>query len=144
MRFFILQIVVLCFSIAATGSLHAEDWQYYAEDSEGNFLYVDKDSIIHKEIITEVWQKKVYEKNSLFRIRQTLGEKYATLIEARALIEIFCPKRTFQVRAVDYYRSDGTVIEHIYYEFLRDWKKVQRKSDMERLYKICCTTEKNQ
>ncbi|MDQ7787574.1 MAG: hypothetical protein RDU01_08190 [Thermodesulfovibrionales bacterium] len=138
MTFLILGLFLIFFPIVTAGTVFGEDWQYYADDSEGNFLYYDKDSIAHRDEVTEVLQKKIYERDNLFRIRQKLGEKYATLIEERSLLEIHCPKKTFQVRAVDSYRSDGNIIDHIYHKFLRDWKKVQPTSDMEHLYRICC------
>jgi len=143
MRYLIRGLFLIFYLIVTANTVYGEDWLYYAEDSEGNFLYYDRDSITHKDTVTEVWQKTVYEKNNLFRIRQILGERYVTLTEAQSLVEIYCPKKTFQVRALDYYRSEGTIIDHIYHEFLRDWRRVQPKSDMERLYRICCGKEKN-
>jgi hypothetical protein len=114
------------------------DWQLYSQDIDGNFLYVDKDSIAEIKGTTQVWQKKVFYKDNLFRIRQVLGEKYRTLVEKITLYEIHCPSRQVQERAFAYYDSSDKVIDCRYDEFKRDWKKIVSGTDMVLLYRIIC------
>ena len=137
-------ILFLSFFISLTFHIcisYGADWQQYDADIEGNFLYVDKDSITEINGITHVWQKKVYYKDNLFRIRQILGEKYYKLIEKITLYEIHCPSKQLQDRAFAYYDSDGRVIDSRYDELKRDWKKIPSGTDMVLLYRLCCSKD---
>jgi hypothetical protein len=120
---------------------YGAEWEYYGQDQDVNFLYVDKDSMKDANGIMQVWQKKVYHSDNLFRIRQTLGETYYKLIEKLTLYEIHCPTKTIQERAFAYYDNNNKVIDSRYYEVMRDWKKILPNTDMARLYWICCRKE---
>jgi hypothetical protein len=138
-NFFLFFFISLTFHICVT---YGADWLKYDEDIEGNFLYVDKDSITDINGITYVWQKKVYYKDNLFRIRQILGERYYKLIEKITLYEIHCPTKQVQDRVFAYYDSNGGVIDSSYNERKRDWKKILSGTDMVILYRICCEQDK--
>ena len=135
---FLFIFISFTFHICTT---YGADWQNYDMDMEGDFLYFDKDSITDINGITLVWQKKVYNKENLFRIRQILGERYYKFIEKITLYEIYCPTKISQERAIAYYDNNGKVIDSRYDEFKRDWKKIMPYSDMARLYRICCIKE---
>jgi hypothetical protein len=137
----ILIFLFLTFLIFHIRTAYGADWKHYDSDIEGNFLYADEDSITNTNGITMVWQRKVYYKDNLFRIRQVLGERYAKLIEKITLFEIHCPTKQYQERAFAYYGSDDKVIDSMYYEFVRDWKKIVLGTDMVPLYRICCERE---
>jgi len=131
-------LISLTFQICIT---YGADWQHYDEDIEGNFLYIDKDSITEINGITYAWQKKVYSNANLFRIRQILGERYYKLIDKITLFEIHCPSKQVQDRVFAYYDSDGRVIDSRYDELKKDWKKIVSGTDMVLLYRICCMRE---
>jgi len=131
-------LISLTFHICVS---YGADWQKYDEDIEGNFLYADKDSITEINGITQVWQKKVYYKDNLFRIRQILGERFYKLIDKITLFEIHCPTKQYQERAFAYYDSNDRLIDCHHDEFKRDWKKIMPYTDMALLYRICCMKE---
>ena len=133
--------LALALILSLTSFAHGADWEYYGQDQDVNFLYVDKDSMKDTHGIMQVWQKKVYHSDNLFRIRQMLGEKYYKLIEKLTLYEIHCPTKTIQERAFAYYDNNNKVIDSRHYEFMRDWKKISPNTDMARLYWICCRSE---
>jgi Surface-adhesin protein E len=134
--FFCLPLIL---SFAATS--YGADWEYYGLDQDVNFLYFDKKAMHEEGGVVQVWQKKVFHSDNLFRIRQILGERYYKLIEKLTLYEIHCLTRTSQERAFVYYDNNGTVIDSRYFEFVRDWKKIAPNTDMARLYWICCRSE---
>ena len=124
-----------------TSSAQGADWEYYGLDQDVNFLYYDKSSMHEAGGVVQVWQKKVFHSDNLFRIRQVLGENYYKLIEKLTLYEIHCPTKTIQERAFAYYDNNDKVIDSRYFAFVRDWKKIVSNTDMARLYWICCGKE---
>ena len=134
-------IFCLALILSLTSVSHGADWEYYGLDQDVNFVYVDKASMKDANGVMQVWQKKVYHSDNLFRIRQMLGEKYYKLIEKLTLYEIHCPTKTLQERAFAYYDNNDRYIDGRYHEFVRDWKKILPNTDMARLYWICCGKE---
>jgi len=137
-------IVNLSFFLLLTSSVQGADWEYYSLDQDVNFLYYDKNAMHETGGVVQVWQRKVYHSDNLFRIRQILGENYYKLIEKLTLYEIHCPTKRIQERAFVYYDNNGKVIDSRHYEFVRDWKKILPNTDMARLYWICCGKEEKQ
>ena len=120
------------------------EMEYYGLDQDANFLYYDKNVSYESGDVVQVWQTKVFHSDNLFRIRQTLGEKYYKLIEKLTLFEIHCPAKSFQERAFAYYDNNNRYIDGRYHEFVRDWKKILPNTDMARLYWICCKSGQKQ
>lgn len=119
------------------------DWNYYSLDSDRNMVYFDKTSMLHDGEVVQVWQRKVFGSGNLHRIRQALGEKYAKLSEQYTFYRINCPNKTIQELVVVYYDNKGRFIDSRHYEFIRDWKKILPRTDMDRLHGICCEDKKN-
>jgi len=136
-----LLVLNLVFILSLTSFAYSADWEYYGLDEEANFLYYDTYLANQADGVVQVWQKKVYHSDNLFRIRQTLGEKYYKLIEKLSLYEIHCPTKTAQERAFAYYDNNSRYIDGRYHEFVRDWKKILPDTDMARLYWICCRSQ---
>lgn len=137
-------LILLAFSVFMFSYAHGANWEYYSSDEEGNFLYYDRSSIYETKGVVNVWQKKVFHSNNLFRIRQTLGEKYYKLVEKLTLLEIHCSTKTAQERAFAYYDNNDRYIQGRYHEFVRDWKPILPNTDMARLYWICCRSDQKQ
>jgi len=138
-----LPIFCLVLILSLTSVSHSVDWEYYGLNQDGNFLYFDRSSMHNAVGVVQVWQRKVFHSDNLFRIRQMLGKKYYKLIEKLTLYEVHCPTKTIQERAFAYYDNNGKIIDSRYHEFVRDWKKVLPNTDMARLYWICCGSEEN-
>lgn len=137
-----LLIVVLPLVLLLASSTQGAEWEHYDLDEEANFLYYDKHAIHEADGVVQVWQRKVFHSDNLFRIRQILGENYSKLIEKLTLYEIHCPTKRMQERAFIYYDNNGKVIDSRYSDFVRDWKRILPNTDMARLYWICCRSEK--
>ena len=135
----VLYIFMLILSMSSFA--YGAGWEYYGLDQDVNFLYYDKNAMNEAGGVVQVWQKKVYHSDNLFRIRQMLGEKYYKLIEKLTLYEIHCPTKTIQERAFAYYDNNDRYIDGRYHEFVRDWKMILPNTDMARLYWICCRKE---
>ena len=134
--FLIISLFLICPAYSA-------DWKYYSLDQDRNVLYFDKASMLYGDEVVQVWQRKVFGSGNLYRIRQALGEKYAKLSEQYTFYRINCPNKTIQELVVVYYDNKGRFIDSRHYEFIRDWKKILPRADMDRLHGICCEDEKN-
>lgn len=137
-RFLLFVVVMSFFMLPGQGACEME---FYGLDQDSNFLYYDKNLSRELGDIVQVWQRKVFHSDNLFRIRQTLGEKYYKLIEKLTLYEIHCPTKSFQERAYAYYDSNERYVDGRYYDFVRDWKRIMPNTDMARLYLISCRSE---
>lgn len=133
--------------IIALSFTHAngEDWRFYAQYND--FFYYDKESIKHpyedSQHILGVWQKVIYDKESLMRIAEHLGDKYNDLSESISLIEINCYTKQAQTKSTTRYDSKGKIIETS--NVIRpDWKKIPDLSPFEKLYQHICLTRKPQ
>ena len=134
-------IGILALLLMLTSSVYCADWEHYGLDQDANFLYYDKNAMQESGGVVHVWQRKVFHSDNLFRIRQTLGEKYYKLMEKLTLYEIHCPTKSVQERTFAYYDNNDRYIDGRYHQFVRDWKKILPNTDMARLYWICCRSE---
>jgi hypothetical protein len=134
-------IGILSFLLMLTSSVYCAEWEYYGLDQDVNFLYYDKNAMQESGGVVHVWQRKVFHSDNLFRIRQTLGEKYYKLMEKLTLYEIHCSTKSVQERTFAYYDNNDRYIDGRYHQFVRDWKKILPNTDMARLYWICCRSE---
>jgi|GEM_PF-3163899 len=128
----------LAFCLYIIPAAISADWEYYSLDSDRNMVYFDKASMLCDEDVVQVWQRKVFGSGNLHRIRQALGDKYAKLSEQYTFYRINCPSKTIQELVVVYYDTKGRFIDNRLYEFIRDWKKITPRTDMDRLHGICC------
>jgi hypothetical protein len=134
-----LLIMMFAFLTFSIGDAGGEEWVFYAR--YGDSFFYDAKNINHpyenlKDIIS-VWQKTVYDEESVDRIAEYLGPKYANLKESISLIEIDCSKKYAQTKAITYYDSRGAVIETKNMT-RNDWKKITPKSNLTELYFVAC------
>jgi hypothetical protein len=135
----VLSSFLFCFSDA-----RGEDWRYY--HSYNDLFYYDKENINapyddFKSIIS-IWQRIIYDQESIDRIAEHLGNKYADLMESVSLIEIDCFTRYIQIKAVTFYNSKGRVIDTSY-RVKPDWKAIPSESPMNKLFKAVCSLQEN-
>jgi len=126
----------------------AEDWTFYCRYQD-NFFY-DRDNVIcpyenFKNIIS-VSQKTVYDNESVLRIADHLGEKYAYLKESISLIEVDCLTSNVRIKTVTYYDKKNQVIDRDLNDYRgtdEGWKKITSKSPHRKLYKALCPAKNN-
>ena len=130
----VFSLCMLCISEAK-----GEDWVFYAR--YGDSFFYDRKNINNpyeniKNVIG-VWQKIIYDDESINRIAAHLGVKYAYLKEAISLIEIDCYKKYSQTKAITYYSSNGSIIDTKCMT-RDDWKEITPKSQLYKLYQAVC------
>jgi hypothetical protein len=136
---FIIVFVWPLFLFFFTSMAWGEDWRLYFKYKD--FLFYDGDNINkpyeNQENILSVWEKTVYDKESLVRISGHLGDEYSDLEESRALIEIDCKNKYSQTMAITYYNTKGEIIAAVQKTKL-DWKKIVADTPMDRLCRTIC------
>jgi hypothetical protein len=120
-----------------------EDWVFYAR--YGDSFFYDRKSINtpYEEFkhVIGVWQKIVYDNESVDRITAHLGLKYADLTESISMVEIDCSIKYAQTKAITYYDTNGKIIEAKSIT-KDDWKKIIPESPpLDKLYKAVCFSQ---
>ncbi|MEW6054472.1 MAG: surface-adhesin E family protein [Nitrospirota bacterium] len=135
----IFQIIIGIIIIFVSSSAGAEEWRLF--DHYNDHYYYDKESINYplensREIIG-VWQKVIFNDESLDRIISHLGPKYADLVEVISLIEINCYTKHAQIKSKAYYDKRGNAIDTMN-KTRSDWKAIEATSPLNQLYYAVC------
>lgn len=135
--------IVFSLCILCVSNVMGEDWVFYTR--YGDSFFYDRKNINNpyedfKNIIG-VWQKIVYDDESINRITAHLGVKYADLTESISMVEMDCSKKCAQTKAITYYDVKGKIIE-TKRTSKEDWKEITPKSPLHKLYKAVCPHEK--
>ena len=137
-------LVTILFSCVLCAEGYAEDWVFY--DRCGDSFFYDRKGINNPyedvNYVLGVWQKVVYNGESVDRIAAYLGTKYSDLAESISMIEIDCSRRCAQTKALTYYDSKGMIIESKPVT-KDDWKKIPPKSHLSKLYRAVCPMIQN-
>jgi hypothetical protein len=131
--------ILLSLCVLSVSKARGEEWVFYARHNDA-FFY-DRNSINNpheglKDVIG-VWQKIIYDDESVDRISAHLGVKYADLAESISMIEIDCAKKMTQCKAVTFYDLNGKVLD-TKNTTKDDWKEITIESPMHILYKVLC------
>jgi hypothetical protein len=134
--------VVLSLCMLSVSNVWGEDWVFYTR--YGDSFFYDRKNINNpyedfKNIIG-VWQKIVYDDETVNRITAHLGAKYGDLRESISMIEIDCSKKCAQTKAITYYDVNGKIIE-TKHTSKEDWKEIVPKSPLNELYYAVCPQE---
>jgi hypothetical protein len=133
--------IVLSLCILCVSQVKGEDWVFYTR--YGDSFFYDRKNINNpyedfKNIIG-VWQKIIYDNESVDRITAHLGVKYADLTESISMIEIDCSKKYAQTKAITYYDAKGKIID-TKCKTKDDWKEITPESSpLDKLYKAVCS-----
>ena len=134
--------VALLFCVVCVSEVKAEDWVFYTR--YGDSFFYDKSNINcpYEEFrnIVGVWQKVIYDDESIDRITAHLGVAYADLKESISLVEVDCSRQLSQTKAVTFYDVRGKIIDTRATP-KDDWKEITPKSPLSALYKTVCPFE---
>jgi hypothetical protein len=133
---------VFLFCVLCVTKVRAEDWVFYAR--YGDSFFYDRETINNpyedcKHVIG-VWQKIVYDNESVDRITAHLGVKYADLAESISMIEMDCLNKNSQTKAITFYDKDGRILD-AKNSTKADWREIPVKSPLRNLYSVLCPTQ---
>ncbi|MCG2721485.1 MAG: hypothetical protein L6290_05650 [Thermodesulfovibrionales bacterium] len=131
--------VVLSLCIFWIPQAEGNEWKFFCRNTD--YYFYDSENINYpydnlKKIVS-VWQKIIYEEESIERISAYLGSRYANLVESVSLVEIDCLNKKAQTKSKTFYDSADRVIETSL-EIKQDWKKITPDSPFSKLYKSVC------
>ena len=139
MRGLLQSVALLSLIFFFTSTVAAEDWVYYTRSVDSFFFDRSNINTPYEGFnnILGVWQKVVYEGESVNRIAAHLGVKYGNLKESVSMIEIDCSSKVAQIKAITFYDSGGGVID-TKSKTSTDWRKIPPDSSLNALYKTVC------
>ena len=134
--------IVLLLCVLGASTAKGEDWVFYTR--YGDSFFYDRQNINNPyencRNVIGVWQKIVYDNESVDRITAHLGVKYADLTESISMIEIDCSRGHAQTKAVTFYDTKGHVID-TKYTTKDDWKEITLRSPLSKLFMAVCPAE---
>ena len=122
------------------------EWFSIGEDSAGNELFFDLESLVQRSGIIKAWMKAIYsDQGRKERIRERIirkssVERYERLSYALELQEIDCGRREFRILAYADYSLDGGILHKsiIDYQPSEGWESIAPDSMGEVIDKIVC------
>ena len=142
-------IYCLLFAVAIVSlvsTAQGAEWFSIGEDSAGNELFFDLESLVQHSGVIKTWMKAIYshegrkERIKERVIRKASVERYEKLSYALELQEIDCGRREFRVLAYADYSSDGRILHSsiIDHQPTEGWEPITPDSMGEVIDRIVC------
>jgi hypothetical protein len=125
-------------SLVVFSQAAANDWEHYSFNADNDALLYDKGNIVIKDYIATVYQKELYDLNTLFWLVQRKGKKFDDLRSAVNLLTINCTTSHFKLTSTTFYDSEGKILEIRDYGERNEWKEVSDSQDIRILHDLCC------